>query len=213
MTFELFCFYLEMVGTIAFSVSGTIIGIKKKMDVFGNLALAIITAVGGGIFRDILLGIAPPLILQKPFAFMVAVITSIVIMIFVANRHKITLAKFMHVYAKIMFISDSIGLGIFTILGMNVAIRVGYGDNILILLLGGMLTGVGGGMIRDVLAREIPMIFTQNIYAVSSLIGGSIYIIARSYLDNYSVCVIIAMSAIIAIRIVSEKYKINLSIL
>ncbi len=213
MDFQVFCFYLEILGTIAFSASGTIIGIKKRMDVFGNLALAVITAVGGGMLRDMLLGIAPPLILQKPFCFMVAVATSIILMFFFAFKDKMTITKFMHIYTKFLLISDAIGLGIFTVLGINVAIRTGYGDNVLILLLVGMLTGVGGGMLRDVLSRDIPMIFTQNIYAVSTLVGGALYIFSRAYISEYEYCVIIGLGTVLIIRLVSETYKINLPII
>ncbi len=213
MDFQQFCFYLEIIGTISFSASGTFVGIRKRMDVFGNLALAIITAVGGGMLRDMLLGIAPPLVLQKPFCFMVAVATSIVLMIFFYFKDKMTITKFLHIYSRMLLVSDTIGLGIFTVLGINVAISVGYGDNVLIMLLVGMLTGVGGGMLRDVLARDIPMIFTQNIYAVSTLVGGAVYIFARSRISEYAYCVIIGLGVVLIIRLISETYKINLPII
>ncbi len=213
MSVQFFYFYLEMIGTIAFSASGTIIGIKKKMDVFGNLSLAVITATGGGMIRDLLLGITPPLVLQSQIAFMVAILSSIIIMIFFSLKEKITFNKFMKLYNKLLLFSDAIGLGIFTVLGIELAMKYGCSKNILLLLIVGLLTGVGGGVIRDVLAREIPLIFTQHIYAVASLFGGLLYIISSHYFYNDSYSAIIGISAIFISRIVAAKYKLNLPIL
>ncbi len=213
MTVQIFYFYLEMIGTIAFSASGTIIGIKKKMDVFGNLSLAVITATGGGMIRDLLLGITPPLVLQSQVAFMVAIFTSIIIMIFFSLKEKITFNKFMKLYSRLMLFSDAIGLGIFTVLGIELAIKVGHGSNYLLLFIVGLLTGVGGGVIRDVLAREIPLIFTQHIYAVASLFGGVLYIISSNYFSNDGYSAMIGISAVLISRIVAAKYRLNLPVL
>ncbi len=213
MTVQIFYFYLEMIGTIAFSASGTIIGIKKKMDVFGNLSLAVITATGGGMIRDLLLGITPPLVLQSQVSFMVAIFSSIVIMIFFSLKEKITFNKFMRTYSRLMLVSDAIGLGIFTVLGIELAVKSGHGNNILLLLIVGLLTGVGGGVTRDVLAREIPLIFTQHIYAVASLFGGLLYILSSHYFANDGYSAIIGVSAVFLSRIIATKYKLNLPIL
>ncbi len=213
MTVQIFFFYLEMIGTIAFSASGTIIGIKKKMDVFGNLSLAVITATGGGMIRDMLLGITPPLVLQSQLAFMVAIFTSIIIMIFFSLKEKITFNRFMKLYSKLMLFSDAIGLGIFTVLGIELAIKSGHGNNVLLLLIVGLLTGVGGGVTRDVLAREIPLIFTQHIYAVASLFGGLLYILSSRIIANDGYSAIIGISAVFLSRIIAAKYKLNLPIL
>lgn len=209
MEFDKLYFYFEFIGTVAFAISGVIVGIDRKMDVFGNIVLALMTAVGGGILRDLILGITPPSTLKNPFSALVALITAIVFMILFSLKHQLNSDRFLYMYRNLMLFSDSIGLGIFTVIGVNVGIKNGFSDNIVILVLAGTLTGVGGGMVRDMMAGMIPSIFTKNIYAVSCIIGAIIYI---SILDkiNMNYSILIGATLVFIIRVFSEIYKLNL---
>lgn len=165
---ELFISCFEIVGTVAFALSGAIIGLKKKMDIFGICVLGITTAVGGGILRDIILGITPPATFSNPIFVIMATITSI--LVFISFKRDLIWNK--RVYEIILFLADSTGLGIFTVCGMNVAIKAGFADNAFLVVFVGVVTGVGGGVLRDIFAGDRPYIFVKHIYACASLVGG-----------------------------------------
>ena len=171
-----FYLFLEILGTVAFAISGTVVGINHKLDVFGVLVMSVITAVGGGIFRDLLLGATPPSALKSPFFIIISIIASIIAM-FVAwivksKRNALNIFKAARFYNNLLLVSDAIGLGIFTVLGIDAGIAHGYSQNIFFIVFLGVLTGVGGGMIRDIIANQVPMIFRENIYALPCIIGG-----------------------------------------
>ncbi len=206
-------FFFEILGTVAFAVSGTIIGIRHKMDVFGVLVMSVITAVGGGIFRDLLLGNIPPTSLKSPIFITISSIASILAMLIFSitksKRNHFNILKITRFYNFLLLVSDAIGLGIFTVLGIDAGIAKGYGHNYFFIIFLGVLTGVGGGMIRDIIANQIPMIFRENIYAVSCIIGGCLYVLILPEL-NHSLALLLSVLCIIIIRIVSETQKINL---
>lgn len=209
MEFAKLYFYFEVIGTIAFAISGTVVGIYKKMDIFGNWVLAIITSVGGGILRDLLLGITPPTSIKYPFSILIASITAFIFMFLFRFRKKLYKLKYRQLYKKMLIITDAIGLGIFTVVGINVAIMKGHVENTFLLVLVGVLTGVGGGVIRDMMAGSIPGIFTRNIYAVSSIVGALIYIYSRNIL-SYNYRILFGAFVIFMIRLISEKYDLHL---
>lgn len=165
---ELFINSFEIVGTIAFALSGAIIGLKKKMDIFGVCVLGITTAVGGGMLRDIILGITPPATFSDPIFVLMATVTSI--LVFLSFKKKLIWNK--KVYEVILFLADSTGLGIFTVCGMNVAIKAGFAENAFLVVFVGVVTGVGGGVIRDIFAGDRPYIFVKHIYACAAIVGG-----------------------------------------
>ena len=164
---ETFIFAAEIIGTIAFAVSGALTAMRKNMDVFGVIILAMTTAVGGGILRDLILGIQPPGTFGHPVYGIVATATA-VILFFPAVRR--LLGRNITVYHRIMLFMDSVGLGIFTVVGIQTAFEHGN-RNIFLLVFVGVLTGVGGGVIRDVLAGDTPYIFVKHIYACASIAG------------------------------------------
>lgn len=164
---QTFVFILEMIGTVAFAVSGAMVALKKNMDIFGVAILGIVTAVGGGALRDIVLGITPPTMFEKPVYALVATLVSIVV--FVPRiRHMLTHNH--RVYELVMRVMDALGLGIFTVMGIDRAKDVGE-FNLFLLVFVGVITGVGGGLMRDVMAGNTPYIFVKHIYACASIVG------------------------------------------
>lgn len=159
---ETFLFLLELAGTVAFAVSGAVLGIEKHMDIFGVGLLGITTAVGGGILRDLVVGLTPPRAFQDPIYLLVALGVSVVLFFPFVRR---TIGRSKRVFDALMLIMDAAGLGIFTITGMNTAITLAGCTDPLLLVFVGLLTGTGGGVLRDVLAGDMPYILRKHIYA------------------------------------------------
>ncbi len=173
---ELIILCVKLIGTIAFAVSGAIIAIEKQLDIFGAMVLGVITAVGGGVVRDILLGINPPLMFKEYLFVVVAFASSFLVFL---NEYFIgrTFNRYREYYLKILNIFDAIGLGVFSVVGVNTAILYGHGDNWFLAVFIGTTTGISGGILRDVLAGQIPMVLRKKIYALASVIGALIYYI------------------------------------
>ncbi len=163
-------FAAEIVGTIAFASSGAMLGIRKNLDLFGVLVLGLCVAVGGGIVRDIILGLTPPGAFKNPSYALVALGTSILLFLVVYIKQEILNSGYLLIYERIMNYCDAVGLGIFTVVGVYTAYSQGYRGKFFLIFLG-MLTGIGGGIIRDVLADTLPFILYKHIYAVAALIG------------------------------------------
>lgn len=204
---------LELIGTVAFAISGGVIAINKRFDYFGIVMIAITTAVGGGIIRDLILGNIPPNAFKNPIYAGVALMTGIILMVVVTffNRHLHIIKKkgFIHLFN----FCDSLGLGIFTIVGMNQALQMGYKNNIFLLVFVGLITGVGGGILRDLMVGRRPMVLKKEIYAVASIIGGISYkILVVDLLIAPLPGMMIACCLIIGIRMISLKYQLNLPI-
>ena len=163
-------FSMELMGTVAFAASGAMTGINCKMDMFGVCVLGVITAVGGGMTRDVFLGNVPGA-LTKPVYVIAAVATAIVVFALVYFKRNLLQGTVGVLYDRIMLIMDSIGLGIFTVMGVMTGIGQGYLDNTFLLTVLGTLTGVGGGLLRDVMAGQPPYIFVKHVYACASVAG------------------------------------------
>lgn len=163
----------ELLGTVAFAISGALIAISKKMDIFGVVILGLITAVGGGVIRDLVLGNTPPETFKNPIYGVVAISVSIIV--FVPFFRK-TLLKNQRVFDLILLIMDSLGLAVFTVVGIETAATYLDGFNVYLLLFVGVITGVGGGVMRDTLAGNTPYIFVKHFYATASLIGSAVTI-------------------------------------
>ena len=165
---EILVFILELIGTAAFAVSGAIVGIKKQMDLFGVIVLGVCTAVGGGIVRDLILGITPPVTFQNPvYALTAAVISAILFLPHVRarlNRHE-------PLYDRLLLLMDAVGLGIFTVVGVQCAYEHSAQYSMFLLVFVGLITGVGGGVLRDVFSGERPYIFVRHFYACASIAG------------------------------------------
>lgn len=192
-------FIFEVIGTIAFAVAGALIGIKKRLDIFGVLILAITTAVGGGIFRDIIVGNMPPMVFKNPSFLFLSMISALLVCFCYKYITKFTTA---------INVFDAIGLGAFAATGSDMALHYD-GNTLLLVITLAVITGVGGGAIRDVMIREIPFVFCKEIYAVAVIIGALTF-----YWTNLSLPtpfpLYICFFVTIAVRLVSMKYELNL---
>ena len=143
---------LEIIGTIAFSVSGAVVGTKKKMDILGVATMGLITAVGGGIIRDIIIGVVPPTAFRNPIYTFIAILTAIIVFLpFISRR--------INLDRLIWILTDSIGLGAFTMIGVSTGVSF---DNVFLEIFLGVITGIGGGVLRDICSGNIPMIFVKH---------------------------------------------------
>lgn len=191
----------EIIGTIAFAISGALVGINKKLDYYGIVILAITTALGGGICRDMLIGNTPPAAFTNP-AFTIISIMSAVGTICFHNT--------LYQYNNLIQISDAIGLAAFTVIGVNVAVTNHLTSWFIVITLGG-LTGTGGGMIRDVFVKEIPFVFRKEIYAGASILGAIVYLACYSYCSK-TIAIYSCFIVTFAVRMISIKYKIHLKV-
>lgn len=195
-----FVYFLEILGTIAFAVSGAYTAIEKKMDIFGVAILGTTTAVGGGIIRDVILNSFPPVAFKEPSYAVIAVIVSLIL--FLPKIRPIFKTK---AGTRILLVADSLGLGIFTVVGVLAGLP--YNNRFLAVFLG-VVTGVGGGVIRDLFAGNTPYIFVKHIYACASFIGALVMLFSRSL--GYDKAMILGAGVIFILRLLAAKYKWNL---
>lgn len=204
---KIFILVLEIIGSVAFAVSGTMVGLRKKMDIFGIIILGLTTAVGGGIIRDLILGNTPPLTFTEPVYALSAIVTSVIVFIpvfrhFLMRNHKL--------YDTVMLVMDSLGLGIFSVNGVIIAYSSEHGDNLFLLLFVGTITGVGGGVMRDIMAGNTPFIFVKHIYACASLAGAAVCTVLLMLNVGTAAAVTVGMVTVFVIRLLAAHYKLNL---
>ena len=208
---ELFIFLLEIVGTIAFASSGAMLGIRKNMDIFGVNVLGITTAVGGGCVRDLLLGIHPPKMFQN-FAYVgTAILTSCLLFVVFFIKKELLESTFLEHYERVMSALDAVGLGIFTVMGIRTAMDLegSHFDHWFLLVFVGVATGIGGGMMRDVMAGETPFVFIKHVYACSALIGAFLYIFLCRAVPDIG-AILISSITVVAVRLLAAHYRWNL---
>ncbi len=198
---------LELIGTCAFAISGAVLGITKRFDIFGVVFSGIITALGGGTIRDLLLGNLPPAMF-KNYIYLIFAVATCVLTFTVARILKSKFSENIVIIDKVNNIFDALGLGVFTIVGMNVAINSGFGDNFFFVIFLGMTTGCGGGILRDVIVSEVPFVLKKRIYAVASIAGGGIYYLLNITFDLGEVLpVVVGILTIFALRIFASVFK------
>lgn len=209
MKFGIEIFIIEIIGIIAFTVSGVIVAFKKRFDLLGVVTLGTITAVGGGALRDILLGILPPSMFRNGIYVLIAFITAIIsfyVGILAIKKIKRKRAEF---YNLITFF-DAVGLGVFTVVGANTAIVNGFGNNAFLTIFVGVITGVGGGVIRDIIANTTPFIMYKDLYASSAIIGACLYYALYLLNSNHFLCIFVSIVATILVRLLAQKYNLGL---
>lgn len=185
-------------GVIAFGISGALIGIKKQLDLFGIISLAVATSLGGGIIRDIVIGNVPPVAFIKPQYALVSVISVLLALAFYHNINKLT---------NVIMISDAIGLGVFTAVGAHTAVLHTIEAPFLIMSMG-LVTGVGGGILRDVFAKEIPFVFRKEVYAIASILGSLSFILTYEILPHV-ISLYLCLAVTFTVRVLSVVYKLN----
>ena len=202
---EIVLFVVEILGTIAFTISGAFCAIKARLDIFGVVFIGAITAVGGGIVRDIIIGHTPPRIFDNYPILIIAFVTAVIAFLIAYFLRK----KFdgiSLIIDKINNVFDAIGLGAFSVIGTEIAFTEGLSANPVLAILLGVLSGVGGGVVRDVLTASTPYIFKKHVYAVASLLGAIAYYVIRLYVSYVWLPSLVGMLIVIVIRLLATRY-------
>lgn len=192
---EVFSF-IDVIGTAAFSVSGVFAAMEKKVDIFGILVVAFITAIGGGTIRDVIID-------DLPVAWVRTSNYSIVI--FISAFTAMLFNNFINNYRKILVLFDSIGLGFFTLVGIQKGVAFGFSPGLCIAL--GTITACFGGVVRDIVLNKIPHIFDKEIYATACIFGGLLYFILRNASVHADIVDAMCISLIVLIRIFAVRYN------
>lgn len=200
---DIIWYMFDMIGTIAFAVSGALVGVARKMDIFGMAVLALATAIGGGIVRDVLLGYFPPNSLRNVvYVTVVLAVTVIVFLIYNSRYRKHAMGPRSRAS---YLLADALGLASFTVTGASAGFKL-YPELPIFIVLLGTITAVGGGIIRDMLAQRIPSVLKEDVYALPSIIGGIVYyLMVTSSWD--SMAVYGAFTGVLVIRLLAIKYN------
>ena len=196
---EFFIYILDLFGTVAFAITGAFKAIEKKFDIVGILVLATITGVAGGTIRDVILGRIPNSIADPTY--IVATIASGIVIFFLYSRLK----KHWNLFLKF----DAIGLGVFTIIGATFAYNV-FGLNFLAILLAGILTAAGGGILRDIFVNQVPIVFVKEFYLSASFIGIVLFSIILYFTEDIYYATIAGIILTTSLRLIAIKYNWNL---
>lgn len=197
-----FLLILEIIGTVAFAVSGAMTGLSKKMDIFGVVILGLTTAVGGGMIRDLVLGLTPPAMFTNPIYAAVAAVVSVIVFLPAVRRW---LTAYGRVREILMLVMDSMGLGVFTVVGIQRAYTATDHRGLFLLVFVGVVTGVGGGLLRDVMAGQTPYIFVKHVYASASIIGAILCVALWTPLGA-TMAMILGASVILIVRLLAAHY-------
>jgi uncharacterized membrane protein YeiH len=194
-----FLYIIDILGTFSFAVSGAFLAMQKKLDPFGVLVLSFVTAIGGGTLRDLLIGNLPVNWLTNGPAMIVILAGGTATMLF---------GRYLQQLTTTLFLFDALGLGLFTITGIELALEKG-------LLMGaciglGTITACFGGVMRDVLLNDVPLLFRKEIYALACITGGLLFFLFREMQVNRDMSVILCILIIVAIRVIAVRYKISL---
>ncbi|MCI9171455.1 MAG: trimeric intracellular cation channel family protein [Lawsonibacter sp.] len=203
---DTFIFIVNIIGTLAFAASGAMIGLNKNMDIFGVCILGLATATGGGVIRDLILGLTPPMAFRDPTYAVLALTTSAV---FFSRRVRRVLMHNQRRYDRLLFWMDTLGLGVFSVAGVELAFSRSGHPTFFLLVFIGTITGVGGGVLRDLLAQEVPYIFVKHIYACASLAGAVLCAGLWSYVDSMY-AMLAGMTAVVVIRVLAAHFHWNL---
>ena len=189
-------YLLDLTGTTAFAASGALAGVRRGMDMFGVLVLGMVTAIGGGTLRDLLLGDLPPFSLQNETYLWLPVAVSL--LVFLTHR-------FLPKIETPLLYFDAIGLGTFVVIGTSKALSLNTGPFGAVLM--GIMTGTAGGVIRDILSNEIPLIMRREIYASACLIGGSLLVLLSHFNAPRELSLLVAAGSVILLRLLAIHYN------
>ena len=201
-------FIFEIIGVIAFSLSGALTAMKKEMDIFGACVLGMTTAIGGGIIRDLILGVTPPAAFVNPLQAVLGLAIPAITYLpaiqkfFSRNKHK--------VQALSLMIADSVGLGVFTVVGVNACFEHLENPNFFTAVFLGVITGVGGGVLRDVFSMNLPKIFVKHFYACASIAGAIAAFLIVKFFYAPVIASIIGAAVVIALRFLASFLRWNL---
>lgn len=190
---------LDLIGTFVFAISGTIVAGEKRLDLFGAAFIGFVTAIGGGTLRDMMIGISPVSWISS---------TSYLYVIVLAVLITFILKEQIFQFRRTIFLFDTIGIGVFTIIGVEKALAHGISTPVAIIM--GILTAVAGGVIRDTLTNQVPQVFRKEIYATACLAGAVVYIVLKRFGVQPEINQTATILIIIGIRVISVKQKLSL---
>ena len=196
----------ELLGTVAFAVSGAMEGVRHRMDLFGVTLLGLVTAIGGGVLRDLVIGQIPPKVFRDSRCAVLAILVALAVFIILKLTQERKPRALARLRDRLYFLSDTLGLAAFTVLGIESA---GPRRNTGLLLFVGMITGVGGGVLRDILAGSVPSILRKHIYAVASLAGALADVLLMHILPA-EIAMLAGFVLVVLIRLAAAHYKWNL---
>lgn len=199
----------EFVGTVAFAVAGAMVAIDKRVDLFGVLFLGMLTALGGGCLRDVLLGRFPPAMFSNYVYVTVSIAAALIVFIaarLLAERYRLNEAAI----DQINNVFDALGLGVFAVVGVEVSVSAGYGSNGFLAVFMGMTTAIGGGVLRDLLLREIPFVLKKRIYAIAAICGALAYYIGWRLALPETVSLLAGVGVTFVLRLLATAFKWNL---
>ncbi len=199
----------ELIGVVAFAMSGVLVGIEYGFDIFGIFVLSFLTALGGGLFRDLILGNHPPVCFTH-FSYIICVAVTVVVFLIFLKIFDTKLGRGDIEKIKILItFFDAVGLGVFCVTGTAFAMQLGFSDNMLLCVASGLITSIVGGMLRDVLANRKPVVLRKEIYAVAAIIGAVIYYLIEPVIGITAATYLVAFLVLI-IRMYSVRHKINM---
>ena len=184
-------FPIEIIGTMAFASSGAMVAVRKKLDLFGIIVLGVITAVGGGMNQY------------------TRYLTVLILFLLFRRWPHLLGSRYMEGYEKVMNILDAIGLGAFTVTGVDTGVEAGYGEYHFLIIFLGVITGIGGGSLRDIMAGETPFVLKKHIYACASISGACLYVLLLQFTRS-DYAMLFSALLVIAIRILASHYRWNL---
>lgn len=190
---------IDILGTIAFAISGVLVAMNKKMDAFGVFIIAFVTAVGDGTLRDVLIG-ATPVFWMNDMTFIIVISVSALLAVIFRNYLK-------HL-RRSLFLFDTIGIGLYTVIGIEKGMAANLNPVICIIL--GTMSACFGGVIRDILCNEIPVIFRKEVYATACILGGLTYFLMLEFLEDRNYLFIIAGAVVIITRLLAVIFKVSL---
>lgn len=194
-------FVLEIIGAISFSISGALTAIKKNMDVFGACVLGMTTAIGGGIMRDLILGVNPPVAFINPTQAIIGF--TLPVIFYLPKTQKILIPNTHKSHDVCLLIADSIGLGVFTVVGVSASFDVLINPNVFTAVFLGAMTGIGGGILRDTLSLTLPKVFVKHFYACASILGALVTYFSR-FLFGILASTILGIIVVLVLRILAS---------
>ena len=200
---------LELIGTCAFAVSGAVLGITKRFDIFGVIFSAIITSLGGGTVRDVLMGNLPPAMFRNYIYLIFALVTALLTFI-TASILKNKFSENIVVIDRVNNIFDAIGLGAFAVVGVKAGINTGYAHNGFFLVFLGVTTCIGGGIIRDMFVQRLPGVLHKHVYALPCIIGSAMYLAFFRLNVSDVIAIPVVTLFIFTMRMLATKYHWNL---
>ena len=198
---------LEWIGVVSFAISGAMVAIRKHMDLFGVIFMGILTAVGGGVIRDLMIGLTPPSCFRDPLYIRTAFLTSLLFFLPFLRR---PMLRHQVLFDRVMFLTDSLGLGLFVVGGVELALKTSPDFSPDLLLFIGMVSGTGGSVMRDVIAGDTPQIFVKHVYAVAALAGAAAYLALRQLPIHPYAALMLSAALIFILRCLAAHYRWNL---